>query len=164
MTEQVQYRKGELGDIEVIQLALYIAISWTGNPEIPPQDVALQHPELARYHSGWGRPGDIAVVAEVDGKPVGASFARLFTDDDHGHGYVDAATPEMGIGIVDDYRGKGIGRRLLDELHDLAPSEGIKKMSLSVNHTNQARHLYESLGYRTVESTDESSIMVLDLV
>ena len=116
MTDSVTYRRAELDDIEVIQLALYIAISWTGNPEIPPQEQALQHPYLARYHEGWGRPGDFGVVAFVDGEPVGASFARFFTDDVHGHGYVDEATPELGIGVVEQHRGKGIGRRLMEEL------------------------------------------------
>ncbi len=158
------YARGGPGDAEAVRSALYLAISWTGNPDIPPLRKAMKHPEISPYHRGWGRPGDLVVTATVGDKVVGAAFARLFTDDDHGHGYVDAETPELGIGVDAGFRRQGIGRRLMTELAAAAKAEGIAQLSLSVNNPNPSKLLYESLGYQVVEDTGESSIMVLDLV
>ena len=160
---EVLYERGGPGDIDAVRLALYLAVSWTGNPKIPPFEQAIQHPDIARYHEGWGRPGDLAVKALMGGEVAGAAFARLFTDDDHGHGYVDDETPELGIGIVADHRGRGIGRRLMVELAELARSEGVNRLSLSVNHGNHAKALYASLGYSVVSEDDNSSIMISKL-
>ena len=163
IVSEVAYERGGPDDSDVVRSALYLAISWTGNPEIPPQDVAMQHPQVAPYHEGWGRPGDLVVKAIVGNDVVGAAFARRFTDDDHGHGYVDAETPELGIGVDEAFRRQGIGRRLMTELAAAAKSDGIARLSLSVNNPNPSKLLYESLGYRVVEDNGESSIMVLDL-
>ncbi len=160
---EVVYEIGGPDDAAVVRSALYLAISWTGNPEIPPFDVAMRHPEVACYHEGWGRPGDIVVKAIAGETVVGAAFCRLFTDNDHGHGYVDESTPELGIGVHADYRRRGIGRRLMTELAEAARAEGIARLSLSVNNPNPSKLLYESLGYRTVAANGDSSIMVLEL-
>ncbi len=150
-------------DVDIVQWALYTAISWTNDPDIPALDVAVQHPEIARYHQSWGRSGDIGVRADLDDEFAGAAFARLFTDDDHGHGYVDEKTPELGMGVVREFRGRGIGRRLMLELAAVATGEGFGRLSLSVNNPNRAKRLYESLGYVTVKDDGGSSVMVLDI-
>lgn len=148
---------------DIVQWTLYSAISWNDDPNIPPLQVAVQHPAVARYHEGWGRAGDMGVKAVMADELVGAAFARLFTDDDHGHGYVDSETPELGIGVVRGQRRKGIGRRLMFGLADVARAKGIHRLSLSVNNPNPAKRLYESLGYATVQDDGKSSVMVLDL-
>ena len=159
----IAFERGGPGDVAIVRSALCLAISWTGNPEIPPFDEAMETPEVACYHRGWGRPGDIVVKALVGGEVVGAAFARRFADDDHGHGYVDESTPEVGIGVDAGFRRRGIGRRLMTELADAVRELGMTHLSLSVNNSNPSKDLYESLGYRTVSDNGESSIMVLDL-
>jgi GNAT superfamily N-acetyltransferase len=69
----------------------------------------MEHPDAAIYHRDWGRHGDLGVIATEDGEVVGVAYCRLFTDDDHGHGYVDAATPEIAIAVREGRRGEGIG-------------------------------------------------------
>jgi GNAT superfamily N-acetyltransferase len=118
------------------------------------------HPELAQYWENWGRPGDLGVVAERDGEYLGAAFGRLFTEDRPSYGFVDEQTPEVGIGIIEAERGKGLGRRMMLQLEGLYREFGSNRLSLSVNFTNPARHLYESLGYTEVGQDENSAQMV----
>jgi ribosomal protein S18 acetylase RimI-like enzyme len=100
------------------------------------------------------------VVAERDGAYVGAAFGRLFTEDHPSYGFVDEETPEVGIGIVEEDRGKGLGRQMMLDLETLYKDAGFKQLSLSVNFDNPARHLYESLGYTEVGQDENSARMV----
>ena len=155
-------RVGGTGDAAVVGRSVYLALAWNPEREIPAQDVVLAHPEIAIYHANWGRPGDVVVVADHEGTAVGCAFARLFTEDEHGHGFVDTSTPEMGIAIEAGHRGRGLGIRLLEHLHAELERQGIARVSLSVELDNPARRLYERLGYVEVER-DSAAIMVKEL-
>lgn len=158
----INIRTAQPDDIELLKDALYISVVW--DQEDPsPFDRVVGHPELVQYWENWGRPGDLGVVAEKDGEYIGAAFGRLFTQDRPSYGFVDEHTPEVGIGIVADERGKGLGRRMMLELESLYRDSGSSKLSLSVNHTNPARHLYESLGYSEVGRDENSAQMVKQL-
>jgi ribosomal protein S18 acetylase RimI-like enzyme len=166
MAEQiggVEIRLLDAGDVDVVQWTLYTAVSWSGDPEIPSMEEVMKHPALAIYHQRWGRNGDFGVAASVDGTFAGAAVARLFTEEEHGHGYMDPTTPELGIAVEPDFRGRGIGRHLMNALADTARDHGIQRLSLSVNNPNPAKHLYESLGYATVNDNGDSTLMVLGL-
>jgi ribosomal protein S18 acetylase RimI-like enzyme len=120
-----------------------------------------EHPELARYVAGWGRPTDLGIVAADDasGERVGAAWLRLLTGDAKGYGYVDDATPELAIAVLPTHRGRGIGARLLTELLDAARAT-FDAVSLSVRADNAARRLYERLGFRTVGDSDAGATSV----
>ena len=148
---------------EHVRWALFEAVTWDPERELPPFAVTIEHPELARYHRGWGRTGDLGVVAERGEEVVGVALARLFTEDDHGHGYVDAETPELAVAVAEGARGNGIGTRLLDELATAARRAGMRRLSLSVDSENPALRLYERLGYREVARDEDGVRMVLDL-
>lgn len=150
-------------DIEHVKRALFEAVSWNPERELPPHELTIAHPELARYHEAWGREGDLAVIAESDGKVVGVSLCRLFTAEDHGHGYVDDDTPELAVAVWDGHRGQGIGTRLMEALEDLARGEGYGQLSLSVDADNPARRLYERLRYEEVSADEGGVRMVKEL-
>ena len=129
----------------------------------PALPLVLLLPQVSMYHRDWGRPGDAGFVAEEDGRPVGAVWYRLFTEEQHGDGYVDPETPELAIAVVDGQRGRGLGHRLLEAIHDHARSEGLRHIALSVDADNPAGRLYASVGYEDYEPDDGKGRMVLDL-
>jgi GNAT superfamily N-acetyltransferase len=116
------------------------------------------------FHEGWGRPGDTALVAEERGRPIGLVWYRLFTDAEHGEGYVDEQTPEVAIAVVDGFRGRGVGGRLVTAIHERARHDGVSRISLSVDPENPAKRLYERLGYIDYKPGDCLGRMLLDLL
>jgi ribosomal protein S18 acetylase RimI-like enzyme len=124
-----------------------------------------QDPGVPRYVEGWGRPGDAGLIMEDDGTPVGAAWYRLFTEAEPGFGFVGSDVPEFGIALLSDHRDRGLGRRLLEELLELARSQGYTRVSLSVAPDNaRARHVYAAMGFTEVAIDEEGySTMVLSL-
>ena len=156
----IELRPASADDLEVLKRALFEAVSWNPERELPPYEFVIAHPELARYHDGWGREGDLGVVAVDNGDAVGASLCRLFTAEDHGHGYVDDETPELAVAVWDSHRGQGIGSLLMSAIEDAARDAGFAQISLSVDADNPARRLYERLGYETL-TVDDGGVRML---
>ena len=95
----------------------------------------------------------------LDGhQPIGAAWLRLLVGDDGGYGHVDDATPELSIAVLSEYRGRGIGTRLLTRLLQLA-SEHYAAVSLSVAQNNPALLLYGRLGFDIVGTSGVSLTM-----
>ena len=56
----------------------------------------------------------------------------------------------MGIGLLPDFRGRGIGRRLMQQTIDAAFAFGLTRVELTVREGNaNAIALYKSLGFET---------------
>jgi len=116
------------------------------------------------YVKAWGRPGDAAMIALLDGFPVGAAWFRLFRASAPGYGFVDEQVPELAVAVVPSARGKGVGSALLGSLLDRARSDGYSAVSLSVDRHNEgAIALYEHYGFGQVEETPESFTLRADL-
>jgi ribosomal-protein-alanine N-acetyltransferase len=64
-------------------------------------------------------------------------------------GWADGfAVPSLGIAVHPAHRGRGIARRLMTHLHDVAARRGAERVRLKVyRHNTAALRLYESLGY-----------------
>ena len=159
----VVFRPLDIDDVGHVKWALYEAVAWNPERVLPPFELAIEHPELARYHARWGRPGDLGVVAENGGDVVGVALCRLFTEVDHGHGYVDDETPELAVAVAEGRRGGGIGTHLMEELAEAARRVGFERLSLSVDTDNPAPRLYERLGCREISRDEEGVRMMIDL-
>lgn len=156
----LQIRRGTSRDLVLLERMLFEAFFWQPDQERPDAAEFLQQPQISRLLQDWGRPGDAAVVAQVDGREVGAAWCRLWTDSDHSYGFVNAQTPELGIALEHDFRGQGIGRMLLRSLSSHTRKEGFSALSLSVAPDNFARRLYESEGFVKVGESGTSWTLV----
>ena len=155
-------RPAVAADAPFLAEMLAVAVQW--RPDSPPRplDEVLADPAIGNYLSGWPRPGDVGLVAEVDGTPLGAVWCRHFSADDPGYGFVAADVPELSIGVVAGARGRGIGRRLLLDLVSELGRLEIARVSLSVETDNPAMGLYADVGFVELARRAGAATMVLD--
>lgn len=138
---------------------LYLSIFVHQGEELPGREI-LDTPEFQVYLEGFGsRPGDCAVVAEVNGALAGAAWGRIMED----YGHVDDETPSLAISLKPEYRGQGLGTALLGALLQKLGKLGYRQASLSVQKANYAVKLYEKAGFRVLEDKGEEYIMVCPL-
>lgn len=138
---------------------LYEAIFIPDGVKPPPRSV-IDSPELQVYIAGFGSSEhDRAVVAEIGGAIAGAAWVRIM--DDYGH--VDNDTPSLAISVYPEYRGMGIGTKLLERLLISLKECGYLKVSLSVQRENYAVKMYKKAGFRILAETEEEYIMEVKL-
>ncbi|MGC4813174.1 N-acetyltransferase family protein [Micromonospora sp. DT228] len=161
--QNVDVRAATPTDLAFLVDMLVEAINWLPERDWSRERI-LADPALAHYVTGWMRPDDVGVVAvEPAGQPVGAAWCRHLTAADPGYGYVSDDVPELTIGVVESWRGRGVGRMLLRAVLDAAGARGIRRVSLSVERANIAARLYAAEGFRTVESFENADTMVADI-
>lgn len=149
-------RRGAQADVPFMRAMLAHAYHWhvAGlETDIP----------LTRYVDGWGRAGDVAVIAADGVNRTGAAWFRRFSDASPGYGFVDAETPELTIAVVPSMRRHGLGQQLLDALLERAAAEGITQISLSVQKGSDAVAFYERNGFASVGENAGALTMVRQL-
>lgn len=141
---------------------LYESIHILDN-KLPKQEL-LNSSHIKKYHENWGRRGDKVLVAlDKDNQKVGAVWFRMFEENNKGYGYVDNETPELGIAVSKESRGKGVGTLLMNEILRNAAEEGYKSISLSVDPTNnEAVHIYNKIGFKEFGMSGTSITMVYE--
>jgi ribosomal protein S18 acetylase RimI-like enzyme len=142
-------REATPADLPFIRHMLYESSFAMEEPK--PSLDAIEAPEIIRYLPEWDRRGDRVLIAEADGRAVGAAWYRLYPAVDPGYGFVDTDTPELSIAVAADWRGRGVGKALLGRLLEVARCDGFPGLSLSVARSNvTARSLYERCGFVVV--------------
>ncbi|MET7708006.1 GNAT family N-acetyltransferase [Micromonospora sp. NPDC005413] len=150
-------------DSEFLVDMLMDAVNWLPTRHWS-RDQILANPALAHYVTGWMRRDDFGLVAvDPAHEPVGAAWFRYLTAADPGYGYVSDDVPELTIGVVQTWRGRGVGRALLRAALAAARERGVRTVSLSVERANFASRLYAAEGFRTVESFENSDTMVAEI-
>jgi len=143
---------------------LYQAIFIPEGVESPPRSI-INDPQIFVYIKDFGtKSGDLGVVAEQNSQVVGAAWTRIIP----AHGHINDEIPELAISILPEFRGYGIGTKLLKKLFLVLRAKGYARTSLSVQKDNPAVRLYKRLGYRITEEKldhvgNEDLIMIRDL-
>lgn len=138
---------------------LYEAIFVPEGTNPPPKSI-IKEPELQVYVENFGsRKGDMALVAEVEDKIVGAVWVRIMKD----YGHVDDDTPSFAISLYKDYGGYGIGTDLMLHMLDMLRSKGYSQTSLAVQKKNYAVSMYKKVGFEVFRENDEEYIMICRL-
>jgi ribosomal protein S18 acetylase RimI-like enzyme len=166
------FRLSSRADPAFLAEMLYEAVHWRddGAEERPPLEELLAQPDLRRYVDGWGRKGDVALVAlDRLEEPVGAAWYRVFETNEPGYGFVASDVPELSIAVYPECRGQHVGGLLLGSIVSRARSDGYRAISLSVADENPARRLYARSGFEVVTSGEpvkagDSLTMLLALV
>jgi GNAT superfamily N-acetyltransferase len=163
MNGRLVLREAAPDDRPFLEAMLVEAVNWDARRVRLDREAILREPQLAHYTEGWKRPGDLGILAELLGKPVGAAWLRVFGVDDPGYGFIDGRTPEMSIGVVEERRGQGVGGALLEALAVPARRAGHAALCLSVATFNPAVALYERHGFVPVARSPVAMTMRRDL-
>ncbi|MDD6003029.1 MAG: GNAT family N-acetyltransferase [Bacteroidales bacterium] len=153
------YRPLQPSETELLKTFIYEAIFIPEGVEPPPFDIIFR-PEIALYYEGFGNgSADNCIVAEVDGKVVGAVWTRIMND----YGHVDDQTPSFAISLLKEFRNQGIGTELMRRMLQLLKNQGYKQASLAVQKANYVVRMYKKVGFEIVDQNDEEFIMVCKL-
>lgn len=148
-------KKEEVG---ILSEFLYEAIFQRGDSNLLSRDI-INKPELRVYIDNFGEEDDNCLVAECDGKIVGAVWTRIIK----GYGSIDDSTPEFAISLYKDYRGNGIGMNMMLEMIELLKEKRYQQASLAVQKDNYALKMYKKVGFKIVEELDEEFLMIYKL-
>ena len=152
-------RKIQKQEYPLLDNFLYEAIFVPEGIEPPPKAI-ITSPELQVYVERFGESNDDwGLVAEVDGKIVGAVWVRIMND----YGHIDDETPSLAISLYKEYRGFGIGTAMMKEILALLKSYEYSQISLSVQKANYAAKMYLKIGFEIVRESGEEYIMICHL-
>ena len=143
-------------EIPVLDDFLYEAIFIPEGTPVPPRSI-IENEGLQVYIRDFGKkPDDRCLVAEADGKIVGAVWTRIM--DDYGH--IDNQTPSLAISLYGEYRHQGIGTQLMRRMLEKLKVDGYPCVSLSVQKANYALQLYRKVGFAPVADHGDELLMV----
>ncbi len=99
--------------------------------------------ELAELPGDYAAPRGILLVARVDGKVAGCCALRPRSSNEHPN-----AAEMKRLYIRPEFRGTGLGRKLVDELLKRARSQGYGAILLdTLPSMGEAQELYRKLGF-----------------
>ena len=142
---------------------LYEAIYQPDKANPAPRDV-IKIPEVSVYIDNFGQQkDDYCLVAEWEGKLIGAVWVRVLADEIKGYGNIDEKTPEFAISLYENCRNQGIGTQLMNTMIDHLRKKDYAQASLSVNKENPAVRFYKNLGFEILKENQEDYLMLLKL-
>lgn len=85
----------------------------------------------------------VGLIAKLNGEIVGFVIGMLYADDDRIVGHI------LTVDVLPEYRRRGIGLRLLEEIEKIFRGKGANVSVLEVREDNiAALRLYQKLGYK----------------
>lgn len=146
-------------EIPVLEDFLYEAIFIPEGVPAPPRSIVMNE-DMQVYVRDFGKKSDDrCLVAEEDGKIVGAVWTRIM--DDYGH--LDERTPSLAISLYGEYRSRGIGTQLMRCMQEKLKADGYQGVSLSVQKANYALRMYRKVGFTPIADHGDELLMVCRL-
>ena len=140
---EIRIRKAGIGDADA-----FIGVYESAYRNM--QEYAYRKRRNIRYYFKWllRRDREGVFVAEVDGEAAG-----FVACDATWHSFFDEDVGEIHeIVVARKYKGKGIGKKLMEVAENYLKSKGHRKIELWVGERNHAaRRFYEKLGYTAGE-------------
>jgi [ribosomal protein S18]-alanine N-acetyltransferase len=103
---------------------------------------AFTRTQIAQLLSGYN---SIALIARVEGQIIGFVIGEIYVDRRVLQGHICT------IEILPNFRRRGIGEKLLQEIEELFKQKGVKASALEVREDNvPAIELYRKLGYEKI--------------
>ncbi len=159
--KKVTIREIKPSELDQLEDMLYEAIYQPDETNPIPREI-LKLPEIRVYIDKFGdRKDDYCLVADLNGKIIGAVWTRILSGDIKGYGNIDNETPEFAISLYKEHRDKGIGTRLMTEMIEHLRDSGYKQTSLNVKKGNYAVRLYKNMGFEIVGEDGEDYLMLL---
>ena len=101
----------------------------------PPDKSIINNEDLQVYIKDFGnKKDDICFLAEMDHDIVGAVWIRIMND----YGHIDDQTPSLAISVKKEYRGLGIGTKLMEKMLVSVKHHGYQSVSLSVQKSKSS--------------------------
>ncbi len=173
MDYELNIRKATINDAPLIAKVVAMAIGEEGTKHYCGDEHQSVLEEIARLENSQYSYRN-AIVAEVDGIPAGAAVAydgadlyafrdvtlkhilnrtgkthNIEDETDASEVYLDS------IAVLPEYRGLGVGKKLLMALKEMAFNEYKKNLGLLVDFENpDAERLYKSVGFERVNVKD----------
>jgi len=91
-------RKIQPSEIKLLSDFLYEAIFQRDENNRLPREI-INQPEIKVFINNFGKPDDYCLVAEIEGKIVGAVWTRILAGEVKGFGNIDEHTPEFAISL-----------------------------------------------------------------
>ena len=155
-----QIRQIRTEEIPQLKDFLYEAIFIPEGVAAPPREI-VNDESLQVYIRDFGNlPDDRCLVAVVSDKVVGAIWSRIMND----YGHIADNVPSIAISLYKEYRNRGIGSQLLNQMLALLKADGYKSVSLSVQKANYAMKMYQKAGFTVISDDTEEAIMKCDLL
>ena len=135
-----------MGDADLAFVAALYAstrreeVAATGWPAAVQDAFLAQQHEAQHRHYMLNFPEAERLIVEREGEAIG----RLYLRDEPGALHI------LDIALLPHARGTGIGGAILRDILDLARTQG-RAVTIYVEKTNRARHLYDRLGFVAVE-------------
>ena len=173
MHYELNIRKAAESDAPLIAKVVAMAIGEEGSRHYCCDDYQSVLEEIARLEDSQYSYRN-AIIAEVDGIPAGAAVAydgadlyalrdvtlkHIFNRTGKTHNIEDETDASEvyldSIAVLPEYRGLGIGKRLLQALKERALNEYGKNLGLLVDFENpDAERLYKSVGFERMNVKD----------
>lgn len=126
-----------------------------------PDRAILDRPILQPYLADFPNDTDIGLLALdcVNGAPAGVVYCRFFEPDFCGVGFYRRGIPELSIGVMPAYRGRGCGTVLMSATLRETDARRLD-VSLNCNPKNPAHRLYERFGFAVIASRPIGDLML----